>query len=784
MAEDADDKVQEGIEHLQAAAREMIQATRSLLDAAEELIDDPKSVQDLVGSLAQAAQMAAGRFRPGGTRVGSMTTTTGTSSASRCRSEGCDSSSCRPRPIGSSTCTRTSPWCPGSTSDGRRLLVDTVAGLARGAASGRSGLLEAHGLLFDLSDEMLQLLDVDGDGLRPVVTASDLPTIQRDPRAPRRGSVPNERWRELDERWAAAEEQQRRLQLDRDAAAEALERARRNANEAGRRRRRADPPDRRAHRRLDQVDERRRQLLEAQAAARSRGRGRRRPAPRGRGGHRRRAHPPPGGRHPVLAAGGPARSGSPGPRSGIGGRGRIGGRGARSGPGGGRGGAGGRGRAPPGDPRGRRREPPAERLARVQARIEELEKRSAAFGPTEVAHVADALAQLRARQDGELVPSPAALELADQLEVLDADLTATAGIGATSQALAAGRTRLDDGAPRAAGGGAGGSQPRARPRGRVDRLELAHADVLEALEKADGRFAGGRAARRVEAARSVEQAILDELGFTSYSDYMMGYSLLNVDPEKEAALDAARAELSAAEDEWRRLEAETEAELARAERMERRRQLLEEAAALLGHKVSADEAVGELRGLRVPATIPAELVEELQRSLDEAGVAVGDEDLSRDELMLLAEAWLDEADGAMEREQGLQREMAELSEERLEALAAVEAAAARAATDDRGIAEEERGRQDATGRDRARCGGGAASQPPRGGGRRRVDRSRAGGGRRAPSRRRRARRPTPRPRSRKPPTGPSSSRPSWCGSPRSSRTCNAPRSRRTSTCSR
>ena len=64
MAEDAEDKVAQGIEHLQAAAREMIRATRSLLDAAEELVDDPKSVQDLVGSLAQAAAMAASRLRP------------------------------------------------------------------------------------------------------------------------------------------------------------------------------------------------------------------------------------------------------------------------------------------------------------------------------------------------------------------------------------------------------------------------------------------------------------------------------------------------------------------------------------------------------------------------------------------------------------------------------------------------------------------------------------------------------------------------------------------------
>ena len=70
MAEDAEDKVAQGIEHLQAAAREMIRATRSLLDAAEELVDDPKSVQDLVGSLAHAAQLAASRFRTGATGSG------------------------------------------------------------------------------------------------------------------------------------------------------------------------------------------------------------------------------------------------------------------------------------------------------------------------------------------------------------------------------------------------------------------------------------------------------------------------------------------------------------------------------------------------------------------------------------------------------------------------------------------------------------------------------------------------------------------------------------------
>jgi hypothetical protein len=64
MADEDDDKVQQGLEHLQAAAREMIRATRSLLDAAEELVEDPKAVQGLVGTVASVAQAAAARFRP------------------------------------------------------------------------------------------------------------------------------------------------------------------------------------------------------------------------------------------------------------------------------------------------------------------------------------------------------------------------------------------------------------------------------------------------------------------------------------------------------------------------------------------------------------------------------------------------------------------------------------------------------------------------------------------------------------------------------------------------
>ncbi|HRW39147.1 MAG TPA: hypothetical protein P5254_15720 [Aquihabitans sp.] len=56
--EAGDPRVQAGVEHLQRAAREVIAASRALLDVAEELVDDPQGVAGLV----EALTSAAGRF--------------------------------------------------------------------------------------------------------------------------------------------------------------------------------------------------------------------------------------------------------------------------------------------------------------------------------------------------------------------------------------------------------------------------------------------------------------------------------------------------------------------------------------------------------------------------------------------------------------------------------------------------------------------------------------------------------------------------------------------------
>jgi hypothetical protein len=71
VADDERDGVAEGIEHLQAAAKELIRAGRSLLDAAEGLVDDPSALQGLVGTLGSLAQAAAGRLRTDGGDGGS-----------------------------------------------------------------------------------------------------------------------------------------------------------------------------------------------------------------------------------------------------------------------------------------------------------------------------------------------------------------------------------------------------------------------------------------------------------------------------------------------------------------------------------------------------------------------------------------------------------------------------------------------------------------------------------------------------------------------------------------
>ena len=90
---------------------------------------------------------------------------------------------------------------------------------------------------------------------------------------------------------------------------------------------------------------------------------------------------------------------------------------------------------------------------------------------------------------------------------------------------------------------------------RAAALEEAHAAVDEAKDRANRRFATALVRRRLAAAVAAEQAILDELGFSSYSAYLLGRaSGQSHDTEADRRLTAAKAALADAEAVWAEIE--------------------------------------------------------------------------------------------------------------------------------------------------------------------------------------------------------------------------------------
>jgi hypothetical protein len=57
-ATDVHERARQGVEHLQAAVRELIKAARAALDVAEEVVNDPESVAVLASTLAGLGDLA------------------------------------------------------------------------------------------------------------------------------------------------------------------------------------------------------------------------------------------------------------------------------------------------------------------------------------------------------------------------------------------------------------------------------------------------------------------------------------------------------------------------------------------------------------------------------------------------------------------------------------------------------------------------------------------------------------------------------------------------------
>ncbi|HYF44718.1 MAG TPA: hypothetical protein VD926_00815, partial [Acidimicrobiales bacterium] len=101
----------------------------------------------------------------------------------------------------------------------------------------------------------------------------------------------------------------------------------------------------------------------------------------------------------------------------------------------------------------------------------------------------------------------------------------------------------------------------------ADRIELeqAHDAVVDADFKVSASRIGGKSARQeLDKAVQAEQAILDRLGFPTYSAFALAQSAPGPDPETRVELEAARRELAELEAQYREVLAEGSSDRARA----------------------------------------------------------------------------------------------------------------------------------------------------------------------------------------------------------------------------
>jgi hypothetical protein len=278
------------------------------------------------------------------------------------------------------------------------------------------------------------------------------------------------------------------------------------------------------------------------------------------------------------------------------------------------------------------------RLADLERRRAELVRLEEALGPAEQSPVADALEGVLG-SSSEAPPVVAALALADTWRDLHQQIRALdAGVSPAEQA-AEDRVAM---ARRSVGEAeADFNQPVLTPE-QIAKVEAAHAAVLEAQDRTEGRFGGARARKRLDELRNEERRILERLGFSTYADYMMSSSSRGVGPANRAILDAARAQLNLANEELTRLPGAADRARRRAELLQRRDAVAPRVADLIGHEPTGPEAEEELRALREPVAPDGLALKQLADELGAVGIVVGPEPHDRDDLVLLARSYLAE----------------------------------------------------------------------------------------------------------------------------------------------
>lgn len=188
----------------------------------------------------------------------------------------------------------------------------------------------------------------------------------------------------------------------------------------------------------------------------------------------------------------------------------------------------------------------------------------------------------------------------------------------------------------------------------VTELEAAHAEVLEAERKASGRF--NRNKNALEGAMAKEQAILDRVGFPTWSAYVMGAGLLAIDPAAEGRLEKARFDFEAAEAHWAQISSAIESDPEHSALLDQLEAVYLEAFDLLGGQEPDDlEAALRAHTEAKRDVTTDELVDALVYQLELVGLDLGPSP-SIDRTVVVAEAFLAETAGLTARVEELEAE--------------------------------------------------------------------------------------------------------------------------------
>lgn len=285
----------------------------------------------------------------------------------------------------------------------------------------------------------------------------------------------------------------------------------------------------------------------------------------------------------------------------------------------------------------------------LAAAIQELEERD----PRPIEVLID---EYNKPESSTMVPSREAIALADEFVDLQAKLAEledrreAEGRGTEST-----MRRLDEARAALASAQRSVAKPEMGPDD-IAELEAAHDEVLEAEKKASGRLGRKSGQKLLVAAQDKEQEILDRIGFPTWSSYVMGSSLLNIDPMAEQALERAGEEMAEAEAAWEQMTQEIENDPEYSELLDRLEAVYLVAFDILGGNDEGDLEI-RLRLVEVPEEeVPREdIVEALVYQLGLVGVDL-DPSTMPEVVVHTAEDWLAETTGHWEKYRALQEE--------------------------------------------------------------------------------------------------------------------------------